>query len=228
MLVNEAYWTVCSQTCANAANQFYQESRVSEMTSSHLKKNRWLESGRSAGQYNGEEVERDLYEDQDKIATVTVTRDRIGVLVKGLVGPKHRIEPMPFRERSEDGIVPHAIHEIEFDEMMDKTANLRFRAATSPRITLLVTGVEKSPEFYSGPVSFKHPKTKGCVEATTTEDHHSSTCPMRSLVVQQRVHPKEVCPEAGCDKEGEEYHAVTRHIYGHEGTRDYGNATRDP
>ncbi|XP_075532305.1 venom metalloproteinase BumaMPs1-like isoform X1 [Dermacentor variabilis] len=154
--------------------------------------------------YNGEEIERDLYEDPDKIATVTVTRDHAGVLVKGLVGPKHRIEPMPFRERSEDGLVPHAIHEIEFDEMMDKTvrpsdegrnafiseragtspatpipeeveievfiiadiphhshfptnqallvyvcitinsANLRFRAATAPRIKLLVTGVEKS------------------------------------------------------------------------------------
>ncbi|XP_037524607.2 venom metalloproteinase antarease-like TtrivMP_A isoform X2 [Rhipicephalus sanguineus] len=69
--------------------------------------------------YNGEHVERDLYEDADKIASVIVTKDHFGVHVKGLVGPRHRIEPMPVVKRSGDGLVPHAIHEIEFEEMMD-------------------------------------------------------------------------------------------------------------
>ncbi|XP_037580090.1 venom metalloproteinase antarease-like TtrivMP_A [Dermacentor silvarum] len=71
--------------------------------------------------YNGEDIEKDLYEDEDNIATVAVTRDEYGVYMNGLVGPKHRIEPRPFAERSEDGVVPHTIYEIEQHEMLDRT-----------------------------------------------------------------------------------------------------------
>ncbi|KAL3170828.1 hypothetical protein MRX96_024476 [Rhipicephalus microplus] len=71
--------------------------------------------------YNGKHVDRDLYEDEEQIASVIVTKDHFGVHVKGLIGPRHRIEPLPVAERSEDGLVPHAINEIEFEEMMDST-----------------------------------------------------------------------------------------------------------
>ncbi|XP_037524610.1 venom metalloproteinase antarease-like TtrivMP_A isoform X2 [Rhipicephalus sanguineus] len=71
--------------------------------------------------YNGEDIEKDLYEDEDKIATVAVTRDEKGVYMNGLVGPKHRIEPVPLAERSEHGAVPHKIYEIEHQEMLDTT-----------------------------------------------------------------------------------------------------------
>uniref|UniRef100_L7LTR3 Putative tick salivary metalloprotease n=1 Tax=Rhipicephalus pulchellus TaxID=72859 RepID=L7LTR3_RHIPC len=71
--------------------------------------------------YNGEDIERDLYEDEDKIATVTVTKEEHGVYMNGLVGPKHRIEPVPLTQRSDDGSVPHKIYEIEQQEMLDRT-----------------------------------------------------------------------------------------------------------
>ncbi|XP_065299903.1 venom metalloproteinase antarease-like TtrivMP_A isoform X1 [Dermacentor albipictus] len=71
--------------------------------------------------YNGEDIEKDLFEDEDNIATVAVTRDDYGVHMNGLVGPKHRIEPMPLAGRSVDGLVPHKIYEIEQHEMLDRT-----------------------------------------------------------------------------------------------------------
>ncbi|XP_049274151.1 uncharacterized protein LOC119403149 [Rhipicephalus sanguineus] len=153
--------------------------------------------------YNGEDVEKDLYEDENKIASVAVTKDEHGVYMNGLVGPRHRIEPMPIVERSQDGVVPHGIYEIEQPEMMDRTVrhteqdkqpfvserqngqnaqvpdsvqielffvsdgphhrhfsshtallvylcvttnsvNLRYRAATDPKISFIVTGVDIS------------------------------------------------------------------------------------
>uniref|UniRef100_A0A131YLA9 Reprolysin n=1 Tax=Rhipicephalus appendiculatus TaxID=34631 RepID=A0A131YLA9_RHIAP len=71
--------------------------------------------------YNGEDIEKDLYEDEENIATVSVTKDEYGVYMNGLVGPKHRIEPMPFAERMDEGVVPHAIHEVDLPQMMDQT-----------------------------------------------------------------------------------------------------------
>ncbi|KAL3170830.1 hypothetical protein MRX96_043904 [Rhipicephalus microplus] len=38
--------------------------------------------------YNGEDLEKDLYEDEENIATVFVTKDGQGVYMNGLVGPK--------------------------------------------------------------------------------------------------------------------------------------------
>ncbi|KAH7939870.1 hypothetical protein HPB52_018579 [Rhipicephalus sanguineus] len=38
---------------------------------------------------------------------------------EGVVGPYHRIEPMLTMERSEEGLIPHMIHEIEKKEMLD-------------------------------------------------------------------------------------------------------------
>ncbi|KAK8762780.1 hypothetical protein V5799_025958 [Amblyomma americanum] len=70
--------------------------------------------------YNGKDIDKDLYEDEEKIASVAVTRNENGLHINGLVGPQHRIEPLPIAGRSEDGVVPHAIYEIEQDEMLDK------------------------------------------------------------------------------------------------------------
>ncbi|XP_077529115.1 metalloproteinase-like [Haemaphysalis longicornis] len=74
--------------------------------------------------YTGEDIEKDLYEDEEKMATLHVTRTAQGVRMKGLVGPHHRIAPMPTLERSEVASVPHMIHELEEDELMDKYLNL--------------------------------------------------------------------------------------------------------
>uniref|UniRef100_A0A023G038 Putative tick metalloprotease 1 n=1 Tax=Amblyomma parvum TaxID=251391 RepID=A0A023G038_AMBPA len=163
-----------------------------------------VEDGRPVTRfYNGKHIERDLYEDEDKIATVAVRQSRSGVRMEGLVGPSHRIEPLSVSEKSEDGVVAHRIYEIEQKKMLDKTmrhrdkaqdialnerrlqalevvpeavtvevfivvdvahyktftntsvvlqylcvvvnaANLRYRAASQPRVKLMLTGVEKS------------------------------------------------------------------------------------
>nr|BAF43575.1 metalloprotease [Haemaphysalis longicornis] len=73
--------------------------------------------------YHGADIEKDLYEDEEKLATLHVTRSAHGVQMKGLVGPHHRIAPMPTLERSEGSGLPHLIHEIEDNEMMDKHLN---------------------------------------------------------------------------------------------------------
>uniref|UniRef100_A0A023FSA6 Putative tick metalloprotease 1 n=1 Tax=Amblyomma cajennense TaxID=34607 RepID=A0A023FSA6_AMBCJ len=79
------------------------------------------ENGRSVTHfYDGDEINRNLYEDENKLATVEVTKRQTGVIMRGLVGPHHRIQPMPVVEKSGDGVVPHFIHNIEHGEFMDK------------------------------------------------------------------------------------------------------------
>ncbi|KAH6924716.1 hypothetical protein HPB50_022743 [Hyalomma asiaticum] len=68
---------------------------------------------------DGRDLEENLHEDEKHYATVEVTRRDSGVEVEGLVGPNHRIEPMPTMERSDEGLIPHMIHEIEKKEMVD-------------------------------------------------------------------------------------------------------------
>ncbi|XP_077530890.1 venom metalloproteinase BumaMPs1-like [Haemaphysalis longicornis] len=77
--------------------------------------------------YEGADIEKHLYEDEEKIATVHVIRSEHGLQISGLVGPRHRIGPMPVLERSEEGIVPHVMHEIEEEEMMDKSVNMEIK-----------------------------------------------------------------------------------------------------
>lgn len=83
--------------------------------------------------YNGEDIEKHLYEDEEKIAAVMLTTTENGVRMEGLVGPKHRIQPTPISGRSEDGVVPHEIHEIEQKEMLDKTLSYRREDVPSER-----------------------------------------------------------------------------------------------
>ncbi|XP_037580646.1 LOW QUALITY PROTEIN: venom metalloproteinase antarease-like TtrivMP_A [Dermacentor silvarum] len=88
------------------------------------------ENGRLVTQfYNGEDIEKHLYEDEEKIATVMVTKTGNGVRMEGLVSPSHRIQPMHVSAKSEDGVVPHEIHEIEHKEMLDKTLTYRRKDA---------------------------------------------------------------------------------------------------
>uniref|UniRef100_A0A131YZW0 Reprolysin n=1 Tax=Rhipicephalus appendiculatus TaxID=34631 RepID=A0A131YZW0_RHIAP len=88
------------------------------------------ENGRSVTRfYNGEDIERNLYEDEQNIASVMVTKTGSGVRMEGLVSPSHRIKPMVVSEKSDDGIVPHEIHEIEHKEMLDKTLTYRSKAS---------------------------------------------------------------------------------------------------
>nr|XP_037273249.1 venom metalloproteinase antarease-like TtrivMP_A [Rhipicephalus microplus] len=69
--------------------------------------------------FDGRDLERNLHEDEKQLATVHVTKRDDGIEVEGVVGPHHRIEPMLSMERSEEGLIPHMIHEIEKKEMFD-------------------------------------------------------------------------------------------------------------
>ncbi|XP_049274637.1 venom metalloproteinase antarease TserMP_A-like, partial [Rhipicephalus sanguineus] len=69
--------------------------------------------------FDGRDLEQNLHEDEKQFATVHVTRIGDGIEVEGVVGPHHRIEPMLTMERSEEGLIPHMIHEIEKKEMVD-------------------------------------------------------------------------------------------------------------
>uniref|UniRef100_G3MQ18 Peptidase M12B domain-containing protein n=1 Tax=Amblyomma maculatum TaxID=34609 RepID=G3MQ18_AMBMU len=71
--------------------------------------------------YDGEVINKNLYEDEEKLAAVEVTRNEAGVTMRGLVGPHHRIQPLPVLERSQEAVVPHLIYDIDHDEMLDKT-----------------------------------------------------------------------------------------------------------
>ncbi|XP_077492309.1 venom metalloproteinase BumaMPs1-like [Amblyomma americanum] len=79
------------------------------------------ENGRPTTQfYDGNEINRNLYQDAEKMATVSLETIGKSVQLEGIVGPNHRIQPLPTAERSESGLVPHMIHEIERNEMRDK------------------------------------------------------------------------------------------------------------
>ncbi|XP_072141901.1 uncharacterized protein [Dermacentor andersoni] len=69
--------------------------------------------------FNGKDIEQNLHEDEKQFATVHVTSRDSGVEVEGVVGPYHMIEPVPEMERSDQGLIPHMIHEIEKKEMLD-------------------------------------------------------------------------------------------------------------
>ncbi|KAH8030282.1 hypothetical protein HPB51_006714 [Rhipicephalus microplus] len=78
------------------------------------------EDGREVTRFfDGRDLDRNLHEDEKQFATVHVTRTDNGIEVEGVVGPHHRIEPMRTMERSENGLIPHMIHEIEKKELVD-------------------------------------------------------------------------------------------------------------
>ncbi|XP_065295451.1 venom metalloproteinase antarease-like TtrivMP_A [Dermacentor albipictus] len=70
--------------------------------------------------YDGHEINRDLYQDRDHLATVSVNMNGKNAEVAGIVGPNHRIEPVPTMERSEGGLIAHMVYEIKRDEVHDK------------------------------------------------------------------------------------------------------------
>ncbi|XP_077530992.1 venom metalloproteinase BumaMPs1-like [Haemaphysalis longicornis] len=80
--------------------------------------------------YNGTEVERSLFEDETKLATVTVDNVGNAIKMKGIVGPSQRIEPMPIAEKSRDGVFPHMISDIEQPKMLDKHLSFKKDEAT--------------------------------------------------------------------------------------------------
>ncbi|KAL1430908.1 hypothetical protein MTO96_014757 [Rhipicephalus appendiculatus] len=84
--------------------------------------------------FNGEDLEQDLHEDEKQFASVHVRRRDGGVEVEGVVGPRHRIEPMPTMERSDEGLIPHMIHEIESKQMHDIEMTPRGKGASTVRL----------------------------------------------------------------------------------------------
>lgn len=90
------------------------------------------ENGKAVTQfYDGEGINKNLYEDEEQLATVEVIRGDKGVSMRGLVGPHHRIQPMPVSQRSEDGSVPHMIYRIDADDMLDKTLKTTERSGAN-------------------------------------------------------------------------------------------------
>uniref|UniRef100_L7LQH2 Putative tick salivary metalloprotease n=1 Tax=Rhipicephalus pulchellus TaxID=72859 RepID=L7LQH2_RHIPC len=90
------------------------------------------ENGKAVTQfYDGEDINKNLYEDEVQLATVEVIRSDKGVSMRGLVGPHHRIQPMPVSERSEEDSVPHMIYKIDADDMLDKTLKTTERSGAN-------------------------------------------------------------------------------------------------
>uniref|UniRef100_G3MNQ2 Peptidase M12B domain-containing protein n=1 Tax=Amblyomma maculatum TaxID=34609 RepID=G3MNQ2_AMBMU len=69
--------------------------------------------------FKGEEIDRNLHEDERQFATVHVIKKESGVHVEGIVGPEHRIQPMPEMKRSDEGFIAHMIYKIERNKMLD-------------------------------------------------------------------------------------------------------------
>ncbi|XP_075529747.1 venom metalloproteinase antarease-like TtrivMP_A [Dermacentor variabilis] len=63
--------------------------------------------------YRGDDIDGNLYEDERRLATVMVTETNNGLELEGVVGPRHKISPVPATERSKDGSVAHMIYEIK-------------------------------------------------------------------------------------------------------------------
>lgn len=159
--------------------------------------------------YQGEELDRFLYEDETQLATVHVMETDNGHEIEGVLGPDRRIQPAPGMERSEEGLIAHKIYKIENKRMVDEallpssidlstvsqrndneeervpgvvtielfivsdsshhknfnqtkflvlyacimvnSVNLRYVAATSPKIKFLLTGIQQDKEE-----SYKH------------------------------------------------------------------------
>ncbi|XP_037581577.1 venom metalloproteinase antarease-like TfasMP_A isoform X1 [Dermacentor silvarum] len=79
------------------------------------------ENGASVTQvYDGHEINSDLYQDRDQLATVSVKMSGRSAEVAGIIGPNHRIEPVPTMERSESGLIPHMVYEIQHEKVNDK------------------------------------------------------------------------------------------------------------
>lgn len=79
------------------------------------------ENGASVTQvYDGHAINSDLYQDRDQLATVSVKMSGRSAEVAGIVGPNHRIEPVPTMERSEFGLIPHMVYDIQHEKVNDK------------------------------------------------------------------------------------------------------------
>uniref|UniRef100_L7LR93 Putative tick salivary metalloprotease n=1 Tax=Rhipicephalus pulchellus TaxID=72859 RepID=L7LR93_RHIPC len=71
-------------------------------------------NGREVDQIvNGTEIERTLYEDRQKMATVSLIKTPDGVRVTGLLSPSERIEPAVSEERQASGSLPHTVRNIQ-------------------------------------------------------------------------------------------------------------------
>ncbi|KAL1481435.1 hypothetical protein MTO96_034469 [Rhipicephalus appendiculatus] len=62
---------------------------------------------------NGTEIERTLFEDRQKMATVSLIKTPNGVRVTGLLSPTERIEPALSEARQASGSLPHIVRNIQ-------------------------------------------------------------------------------------------------------------------
>lgn len=99
---------------------------------------------------NGSVLERDLYHDKKKLAVVQVTEKDGTVEVRGILGEKLRILPLPFAARSEDGNMAHKVFEVESsaDHRTDDIVFPLPEARASPAVTIKPTGTKTIPELF--------------------------------------------------------------------------------
>uniref|UniRef100_A0A224YE99 Reprolysin n=1 Tax=Rhipicephalus zambeziensis TaxID=60191 RepID=A0A224YE99_9ACAR len=62
---------------------------------------------------NGTEIERNLFEDRQKMATVSLIKASDGVRVSGLLSPSERIETAFYDARQASGRIPHIVRNIQ-------------------------------------------------------------------------------------------------------------------
>uniref|UniRef100_A0A023G6A6 Putative tick metalloprotease 1 n=1 Tax=Amblyomma triste TaxID=251400 RepID=A0A023G6A6_AMBTT len=62
---------------------------------------------------DGKEVEKNIYHDATKLASVSITEVGPGIEVQGLISPNKRIEPAREQASSELGLIPHVIDAID-------------------------------------------------------------------------------------------------------------------
>ncbi|XP_054930448.1 venom metalloproteinase BumaMPs1-like [Dermacentor andersoni] len=101
----------------------------------------------------GAEMEKNLYDDEEKMATVHVT-DEDGVSVEGVLGHTLRIKPLEGMERSSSGERPHQLYEIPEPSneehrrddysspntsMEERYVESRFDWYKAPRLPVLIT-----------------------------------------------------------------------------------------
>uniref|UniRef100_A0A224YQ27 Reprolysin n=1 Tax=Rhipicephalus zambeziensis TaxID=60191 RepID=A0A224YQ27_9ACAR len=70
--------------------------------------------------YDGQEINSNLYQDQDRLATVALNIKEKTAEVTGIVGPNHRIEPLRTMGRSKLELIPHMVHEIKHAKVFDR------------------------------------------------------------------------------------------------------------
>ncbi|KAH6924349.1 hypothetical protein HPB50_016128 [Hyalomma asiaticum] len=116
--------------------------------------------------FDGNEINSNLYQDRDRLATVEVKLREGSAEIRGIVGPDHRIQPVLTAERSESGLIPHMVHEIQHAKVHDKAISFLEKgiAYVSGICTRFYVGLgEDAPGVFTGVHTVTHEIGHLCV-----------------------------------------------------------------